>query len=83
VPTEVPLHSVISVGNTGPHIVERAVRKGEKGYINNEKSFRTVWTELAQEFPEVFNHCVEQTLWNAARDSEMQLPLTRAETICR
>ena len=24
--------------------------------INNEKSFRTVWTELAQEFPEVFNH---------------------------
>jgi hypothetical protein len=33
VPTEVPLHSVIAVGNTGPHIVERAVRKGEKGYI--------------------------------------------------
>ncbi len=31
--------------------------------INNEKSFRTVWTELAQEFPEVFNHCAEQTLW--------------------
>jgi hypothetical protein len=36
--------------------------------IHNEKSFRTVWTELAQEFPEVFNHCTEQTLWNAARD---------------
>ena len=48
--------------------------------INNEKSFRTVWTELAQEFPEVFNHCAEITLWNAARDSEMQRPLTRAET---
>jgi hypothetical protein len=31
VPTEVPLHSVIAVGNTD--IVERAVRKGEKGYI--------------------------------------------------
>ena len=48
--------------------------------INNEKSFRTVWTELAQEFPEVFNHCAEQTLWNAARDTEMKRPLTRAET---
>ena len=51
--------------------------------IHNEKSFRTVWTELAQEFPEVFNHCAEQTLWNAARDSEMQRPLTRAEMIRR
>ena len=51
--------------------------------IDNEKSFRTVWTELAQEFPEVFNHCAEQTLWNAARDSELQRPLTRAETVRR
>jgi hypothetical protein len=34
--------------------------------MNNEKSFRTVWTELAQEFPEVFNHCAEQTLWNTS-----------------
>ncbi len=49
--------------------------------INNEKNLRTVWAELAQEFPEVFNHCVEQTLWNTARDSEMQHPLTSAETI--
>ncbi len=49
--------------------------------INNEKNFRTVWTELDQEFPEVFNHCAEQTLWNAARDSEMQRPLTSVETI--
>ena len=48
--------------------------------ISNEKSFRTVWTELAQEFPEVFNHCAEQTLWNAERDTEMKHPLTRAET---
>ncbi len=51
--------------------------------INNEKSFRTVWTELAQEFPEVFNHFTEQTQWNAARDSEMQHPLNRAEMIRR
>jgi hypothetical protein len=51
--------------------------------LHTEKSFRTVWTELAQEFPEVFNHCAEQTLWNAARDSEMQRPLTRAEMIHR
>ena len=49
--------------------------------INNEKNFRTVWTELSREFPEVFNHCAEQTLWNTARDSEMQRPLTSVETI--
>ena len=47
--------------------------------INNEKCFRTVWTELAQEFPEVFNHCAEQTLWTVTRDSEMQRPLTQSE----
>jgi hypothetical protein len=55
--------------------------------IDNEKNFRTVWTwsrtELAQEFPEVFNHCREQTLRNTVRDSEMQRPLTRAETVRR
>ena len=51
--------------------------------INNEKCFRTVWTELAQEFPEVFNHCAEQTLWTEARDSEMQRPLTQEEKVCR
>jgi hypothetical protein len=52
--------------------------------INNEKSFRTVWTELAQEFPEVFNHCAEQTLWNTARDSEtFQMPTdTKSGVIC-
>jgi hypothetical protein len=27
---------VIAVGNTGPHIVERTVRKGEKGYRRYE-----------------------------------------------
>ena len=27
--------------------------------INSEKCFRTLWKELAQEFPEVFNQCVE------------------------
>jgi hypothetical protein len=51
--------------------------------ITNEKSFRKVWTELAQEFPEVFNHCAEQTLRNTARDSEMQRQLTREEMIRR
>jgi hypothetical protein len=51
--------------------------------FNNEKTFRTVWIELTQEFLEVFNHCVEQTLWNTARDSEMQRPLIRAEMIHR
>jgi hypothetical protein len=51
--------------------------------IDNEKCFRTVWTELVQEFPEVFNHCEEQTIWTVTRDSEMQRPLTHTETIRR
>ena len=38
-----------------------------------------MWKELAQEFPKVFNQCVEQTLWNAARDIELILPLTQME----
>ena len=42
--------------------------------INNGKSFCTVWTELAQEFPEVFNHCTEQTLWNTPSVSPMYQP---------
>jgi hypothetical protein len=41
VPTEVPWHGVIAVGNTGPHIVERAVRKGEKGY-NKQQQFSSM-----------------------------------------
>ncbi len=38
-----------------------------------------MWKELDQEFPKVFNQCVEQTLWNAARDIELILPLTQTE----
>ncbi len=42
--------------------------------MHGDKSFRTVWTELAQEFPEVFNHCAEQTFeqktrWNCISKS--------------
>jgi hypothetical protein len=51
--------------------------------IDNEKIFRTVWTELAQEFPEVFNHCEEQTIWNTVRDTKLQRPLTHVETVRR
>jgi hypothetical protein len=38
-----------------------------------------VWKELAQDFPAVFDLCAEQTLWNAARDTELERPLTQAE----
>ena len=38
-----------------------------------------MWQELAQEFPEVFDLCAEQKLWNTARDTEMRRPLTQAE----
>jgi hypothetical protein len=43
---------------------------------NNEKSFRTVWTELSQEFPEVFNHCVESLLHTAFAPHSDWIPLT-------
>ena len=51
--------------------------------INSEKCFRTVWRELAQEFPAVFDQCAEQTLWNAARDMELRRPLTQDEEMRR
>ncbi len=51
--------------------------------INNEKCLLTVWKELAQEFPKGFNQCVEQTLWNVARDIELRRPLTQTEEIRR
>ncbi len=51
--------------------------------INSEKCFRTVWRELAQEFPAVFDQCAEQTLWNAARDMELRRPSTQAEEMRR
>ena len=39
--------------------------------------------ELAQEFQAVFDHCAEQTLWNAAREREMGRPLTQVEEMQR
>ena len=42
-----------------------------------------VWKEWAQEFPEVFDHCAEQTLWNTGRDKELRRPLTQVEKIRR
>ncbi len=51
--------------------------------INSEKCFRTVWKELDQEFPVVFDQCVEQTLWNTARDTELRRPLTQVEEMWR
>ena len=42
-----------------------------------------MWKELAQEFPKVFNQCVEQTLWNTVRDIELRRPLTQVEEIRR
>ena len=42
-----------------------------------------MWKELAQEFPEVFNHCAKQKLWIVARDTEMRRPLTQTEEIRR
>ena len=38
-----------------------------------------MWRELTQEFPEVFDQCTEQTLWNTSRDTELRRPLTQTE----
>ena len=51
--------------------------------INSEKCFRTVWKELAQEFPVVFDQCAGQTLWNTARDTELRRALTQVEEMRR
>jgi hypothetical protein len=42
-----------------------------------------VWKELDQEFPEVFDQYVVQTLWNTGRDTELRRPLTQTEEIRR
>ena len=41
-----------------------------------------MWKELAQEFPEVFDHCSEQTFWNTTREGEMRRPRTQEGVIC-
>ena len=51
--------------------------------INGEKCFRTMWKELAQENPEVFDHCSDQTFWNTSREREMGRPLTQEEEVQR
>ena len=35
-----------------------------------------MWKELTQEFPKVFDHYTEKTLWNVAKEREMKRPLT-------
>ena len=57
-------------------------------YQNHEATFGvvmvlTLWKELAQEFPEVYDQCAEQMLWNATRDTELRRPLTQAEEMRR
>ena len=42
-----------------------------------------MWKELPQEFPEVFDHCTDQTLGITAREREMRRPLTPVEEVQR
>ena len=42
-----------------------------------------MWKELAQEYPEVFDHYTEQTIWNTTREREMGRPLTQTEEMQR
>ena len=47
--------------------------------INGEKNLKTIWNELEDEIPEVFNFCSVQTLENAATEQARHHPLTEAE----
>ena len=42
-----------------------------------------MWKELTQEYPEVFDHFTEQTLWYTTREREMGRPLTQSEEMQR
>jgi hypothetical protein len=48
-------------------------------YINGEKNLKTIWNDLEDEFPEVFNFCSVQTLENETMEEERNRPLTEAE----
>ena len=47
--------------------------------IEKEKNLRTIWTELVQEFPEVFNLYSTQSLWVTVEKREMDRLLTENE----
>ena len=47
--------------------------------INGEKNLKTIWNELEDEVPEVFNFCSVQTLENAATEQARHHPLTEGE----
>jgi hypothetical protein len=47
--------------------------------ISEKKNLRTIWAELGEEFPEIFNLCTAQSLENAARQQELDRPITEAE----
>jgi hypothetical protein len=47
--------------------------------INGEKNLKTIWNELEDEIPEVFNFCSVQTLENAVTEQARHHPLTEAE----
>ena len=47
--------------------------------INGEKNLKTIWNELEDEIPEVFNFCSVQTLENAATEQARHHPLTEGE----
>jgi hypothetical protein len=44
-----------------------------------EKSLRTTWTDLGDEFQEIFDLYSAQTLENAAMEHEINRPMTEAE----
>ncbi len=47
------------------------------------KNLRTIWTELAQDYPEVFNLCSAQSLWFTSEKYEMDQRRTMEQTVRR
>ena len=50
---------------------------------NDPNNYALFPFELLVEFPEVFDHCVEQTLWNTTSEREMRCPVTPVEEMKR
>jgi hypothetical protein len=47
--------------------------------INGGENLKTMWNDLEDEFPKVFNFCSVQTLENATLEQERHRPLTEAK----
>jgi hypothetical protein len=49
-------------------------------FVSGEKCLQTIWDEITSEFKDIqYLNLTQETIWNAARSSEMTHPLTPGE----